>query len=172
MARKVTIKKTQNKIKKYTSLKLLLLIVILLSSAQVYSQKRPFEFSMGLGERYAGVGFSGELGVFENLGITAGLGALGGRAGIDYYFRNVPDKLKYRVSVGYGLVAEVDCVDCDEDEKYYSYTLGLGIKRNGFEYSVYYLDVSEYEDDNKILEAQGFETESINKFRFSLGYIF
>ena len=147
-------------------------IIIMCHSAQVFPQENDFEFSLGLGERYAGVGISGEYSLIKNIGVTAGFGAEGTRAGVDYYFRNVPEKLKYRISVGYGLVIEVDCVDCAQDEKYYSYMFGLGIKRTNFEYSVYYLDLKKYEDDNKVLEAKGFKTESIRKLSFSFGYIF
>ena len=150
----------------------LITLVLLVCPVFASANEKPLEISLGLGERYAGAGFSGEYSLLENLGLTAGLGALGGRAGVDYYFRSVPNKLRYRISIGYGLVAEVDCIDCDEDEKYYSYTLGLGVKRANFEYSLYYLDVSEYEDDNEELEAQGFKTESVSKVGFSFGYIF
>lgn len=153
-----------------------LVSLVLIPHLSLAAETKDYDLSIGLGVRYSAVGLSVEYPLNESIGVFGGLGISGLTAGFDYYLKSLATtENQYRLTASYGLVAEAECGNCgsiDADEKYYSYSLGAGIKREKFEASLFYKDMSEYEDDSDLLAAQGIKSEDSNSIGFSLGYIF
>jgi hypothetical protein len=136
---------------------------------------------IGTGITYGGVGLSLEQMVNDQTGVALGVGGnsvdISSSFGVNYYFSEDRTRLRYRLSTFYGFVASSTCEDCIDDrfDKTFSgLAIGGGLTWKHFELSLFYRDISDFEDHRDELESRGavFEEGELSKTTITFGYLF
>ncbi|MBL7960393.1 hypothetical protein JNL27_09160 [bacterium] len=155
-------------------------LIIFVLSLNLYAQS-PEEtrfarssFGLGLGIPYGILGINGEFAVWNNFSITGGVGTtilagVGYNVGGKYYFRNVGNTWRPRISAYYGTnaVAVVIGGNSDDDRTFSGITFGIGQqwmwgknKSHGIDLDILYIASSKVFD----------RTDENGRVKFSIGY--
>jgi hypothetical protein len=149
-----------------------------LSLSAFAEPQNSFDFGIGTGARYAGRGISSEYHLNDSVGIAAGIGTIGDfgwTTGVNYYLNSREYRTRYRLSLNYGITAEITCDDCPDDrfdEEFQSFSVGIGFVMEHFEFSIFRRDMHEFNDREEELESMGGEVDSASNTYLSFGYIF
>ncbi len=154
---------------------LFLLFVFIMSCSISYAESK-LRFGLGVNERYAGAGVEVEYLAWDKYSFSLAAGFIddiSGALGINRYFDS-RGRYKYRVSAFYGRVASADCFGCRERdaEVFNGLSMGGGMKWDHFEFTLFYSDLSDYDDFADDVRARGGSADNFSEFGLSLGYQF
>jgi hypothetical protein len=134
---------------------------------------------IGSGSLYGGVGVSVEQMLNDNVGWVTSLGTnavdISPSMGINYYLYGNSSRFRYRLLAFYGFVACVTCENCLDDrfdKTFEGLSIGGGLTWEHFELSLYYRDISEFEDYQEELQSSGFTVDKGSETGLAFAYLF
>ncbi len=146
------------------------------------SDKDDLRFSVGVGDRWNGLGVAADYALDEKLGIFASVGrprAPVVSAGVDYFLTDRHQAFAYKITAAYGYVEGVTCDEtCTHDQQvrfggdYFGARLGVSLIHRNWEYGFYWTDISEYASARDEAMREGLRYPDVSQFHIGIGYLF